>query len=103
MVQRVCLVHDCPLLDLQCAYRHGSRFDRSIKRRVPNYEVDAWAVVCNGVVIATCTEWDVQWKFNPGFDAPAKLVGRESDGSGGRPWSLDGSETYILPRKIDTV
>ena len=80
MVERFCAQHCVPLIELRCAYEH---------------DAEAWMVVRDGVAIAYCTSERIVWR-DRAIEFPCRIFGRNADGIGGRPWSLDMQQERTL-------
>ncbi len=89
--ERVCSLHGVPLLDLVCAYQHGTKWDAKTRTRIPNFETNEWLHVEDGVVVAEVAGDRIRWLRQEFEGGTRKLAGRHRDGTGGRPWSLDAS------------
>jgi len=90
-VERWCIKHETPLLDLTCAFRHGA-----------GYQCRAWYLVCDGIVVAECNDrGKMRWlRARSDVRAP-KLTGRDLDGKGGRTSGPDESTPDRVQRAQD--
>lgn len=90
IAERWCPVHSEPLLELTCAHQHGWIWDAKTRtRHEPNFEVDEWLLVIDGIVAAVCDGERTRWLRQPFDGGTRRLAGRTENGTGGRAWSMD--------------
>jgi len=67
--ERICAEHETPLIEQQCAYRHGA-----------DYECPRWYLTADGIVVAECDVESTRWLRQPFDGGTRKLAGRVRGG-----------------------